>query len=41
MNSTKTAVIIGIVCLVGIGVLVYANREKLTAAKTEEPAAAE
>ena len=30
----KTAVIIGIICLIGIGVLLYANREKL-ASKSE------
>lgn len=30
MDKTKTAVIIGIICLIGIGVLLYANREKLT-----------
>lgn len=41
MNSTKTAVIIGILCLVGIGVVIYANREKLAAKKTEDTPAAE
>lgn len=41
MNSIKTAVIIGIVCLVGIGVLVYANRDKFAAKKQEETPAAE
>lgn len=30
MDKTKTAVIIGILCLVGIGVVIYANRDKLT-----------
>ena len=37
MDKTKTAVIIGIICLIGIGVLLYANREKLTS-KSETPA---
>ncbi len=30
MNQTKTAVIIGIVCVVLLGVLVFLNRDKLT-----------
>ncbi len=29
MDKTKTAVILLIVAIVGIGVLIYANREKL------------
>lgn len=28
MNSTKTAVILAIVAIIGIGVLIYANRDK-------------
>lgn len=36
MDKTKTAVIIGIICLIGIGVLLYANREKF-ASKSETP----
>jgi hypothetical protein len=35
MDKTKTAVILLIVAIVGIGVLIYANREKLVS-KTEE-----
>ncbi len=31
MNQTKTAVIIGIVCVVMLGVLIYANKDKFTA----------
>lgn len=41
MNSTKTAVIIGIVILVGVGALIYANRDKFAAKKQEETPAAE
>lgn len=42
MNSTKTAVIIGIVILVGVGALIYANRDKFASKTTpseEAPAA--
>ena len=37
MNQIKTAVILLIVVAVGVGVLLYANREKLTS-KSETPA---
>lgn len=30
MNQTKTAVVIGIVCVVMLGVLIYANKDKFT-----------
>lgn len=35
MNQTKTAVIIGIVILVGIAALIYANRDKFSTKKEE------
>lgn len=39
MNQTKTAVIIGIVCVVLLGVLVFLNRDKFAAKKAIEPVA--
>ena len=39
MNQTKTAVIIGIVCVVLLGVLVFLNRDKFATKKAVEPAA--
>lgn len=36
MNQTKTAVIIGIVCVVLLGALLYANRDKFSSAKSVE-----
>lgn len=39
MNQTKTAVIIGIVCVVLLGVLVFLNRDKFATKKAIEPAA--
>lgn len=40
MNQTKTAVIIGIVCVVMLGALLYANRDKFSsqAAQPMQPA---
>lgn len=38
MNQTKTAVIIGIVCVVLLGVLVFLNRDKFATKKAVEPA---
>ena len=38
MNQTKTAVIIGIVCVVLLGVLVFLNRDKFATKKAIEPA---
>lgn len=35
MNSTKTAVILAIVAIIGIGALIYANRDKFKKSKTE------
>lgn len=39
MNQTKTAVIIGIVCVVLLGVLVFLNRDKFATKNAVEPAA--
>lgn len=36
MNQTKTAVIIGIVCVVLLGALLYANRDKFSSEKSVE-----
>lgn len=33
MNSTKTAVILAIVAIIGIGALIYANRDKFKKSK--------
>lgn len=35
MNQTKTAVIIGIVCVVMLGALLYANRDKFSSQPTQ------
>ncbi|MDD3405938.1 MAG: hypothetical protein PHH23_06705 [Paludibacteraceae bacterium] len=40
MNSTKTAVIIGIVAVVLLGAVLYALRDKFTTKKTVETPAA-
>lgn len=40
MNQTKTAVIIGIVTVVLLGVLIFLNRDKFISKKEEAPAAA-
>lgn len=39
MNQTKTAVIIGIVCVVLLGVLVFLNRDKFATKKAVDPTA--
>lgn len=35
MNQTKTAVIIGIVCVAMLGALLYANRDKFSSQTTQ------
>lgn len=36
MNQTKTAVIIGIVCVILLGALLYANRDGFTSKSTKK-----